>query len=80
MLMKAIEINGKIDDKGNLILERPLEINAPTNVRVIILLPEDSERPEIETDKTDEANFEKAMNAYQKISEKYKNALRDLAK
>ena len=76
--MKAIEINGKIDKNGNLILDHPLEINTPTNVRVIILL-EDSEIQEIETDKTEEANFEKAMNAYQKISEKYKNALRELA-
>ncbi len=74
--MKAIEINGKIDDTGNLILEHPLEIDAPTNVRVIILVPEDSERSEIETDRPNKANFEKAMNAYQKISEKYKNALR----
>ncbi len=78
--MKAIEINGKIDDTGNLILEHPLEINTPTNVRVIILVPENSEKSEIETDKTEEANFEKVMNAYQKISEKYKNALRELAK
>ncbi|MGK7919241.1 MAG: AbrB/MazE/SpoVT family DNA-binding domain-containing protein [Trichodesmium sp.] len=76
--MKAIETNGKIDKNGNLILDNPLEINTPTNVRVIILL-EESENQEIETDKTEEANFEKAMNAYQKISEKYRNALRKLA-
>ncbi|NES07295.1 MAG: hypothetical protein F6K22_33580 [Okeania sp. SIO2F4] len=78
--MKAIEINGKIDDKGNLILEHPLEIDAPTNVRVIILVPEDYKMPEIETDRPNEANFEKAMNAYKKISEKYKNSLRELGK
>ena len=77
--MKAIEINGKIDDKGNLILEHPVEIDAPTNVRVIILLPESSEKPEIETDKTEEADFEKAMTIYKKGSDKYKNALRELA-
>ncbi|MGB3508920.1 MAG: hypothetical protein WBA93_06710 [Microcoleaceae cyanobacterium] len=77
--MKAIETNGKIDKNGNLILEHPLEIDTPTNVRVIILVPEDSESHKIEIDKADKANFEKAMNAYQKISEKYKNALRELA-
>ncbi len=77
--MKAIEMNGKIDNKGNLILEHPLEINAPTNVRVIILVPEDSEKPEIETNQTNEANFEKAMAIYKQGSEKYKNALRELA-
>ncbi|NEQ35090.1 MAG: hypothetical protein F6K40_01700 [Okeania sp. SIO3I5] len=77
--MKAIETNGKIDDQGNLILEHPLEINTPTNVRVIILLPEDSERQEIETDRTNEGNFEEAMAIYKKGSEKYKNALRELA-
>ena len=73
--MKAIEINGKIDDKGNLILEHPIEIETPTNVRVIILL-EDAESHKIETDKAD---FEKAMAIYKKGSEKYKNALRELA-
>ncbi|NEP77420.1 MAG: hypothetical protein F6K17_31650 [Okeania sp. SIO3C4] len=78
--MKAIETKGKIDKNGNLILEHPLEIDTPTNVRVIILMPEDSETQEIQTNQTNEANFEKAMNAYQKISEKYKNALRELAK
>lgn len=77
--MKAIEINGKIDDKGNLILEHPLEIVTPTNVRVIIFVPENSENQEIETDKTEEADFEKAMAIYKKGSEKYKNALRELA-
>ncbi|MEB3342034.1 hypothetical protein [Okeania sp.] len=77
--MKVIETYGKIDDKGNLILEHPLEINIPTNVRVMIFLPEDSERSEIETDKTEETDFEKAMAIYKKGSEKYKNALRELA-
>ncbi|NEN91465.1 MAG: hypothetical protein F6K48_22185 [Okeania sp. SIO3H1] len=80
MLMKAIETNGKIDKNGNLILEHPLEIDTPTNVRIIILVPEDSETQETQTNQTNETNFEKAMNAYQKISEKYKNALRELAK
>ncbi|NES78647.1 MAG: hypothetical protein F6K06_23995 [Okeania sp. SIO1H4] len=77
--MKAIEINGKIDKNGNLILEHPLEINTPTNVRVIILMPEDSETQEIQANQTNKANFEKAMAIYKKGSEKYKNALRELA-
>ncbi|NEQ75467.1 MAG: hypothetical protein F6K23_21875 [Okeania sp. SIO2C9] len=77
--MKAIETNGKIDKNGNLILEHPLEIDTPTNVRVIILVPEDSEAQEIETNQTNKANFEKAMAIYKKGSEKYKNALRELA-
>lgn len=77
--MKAIETNGKIDKNGNLILEHPLQIDTPTNVRVIILVPEDSEAQEIETNQTNEANFEKAMAIYKKGSEKYKNALRKLA-
>ena len=77
--MKAIEIKGKIDDQGNLILEHPIKIDTPTNLRVIILVPEDYEAQEIEADRTNEANFEKAMSIYKKGSEKYKNALRELA-
>ena len=74
--MKVIETNGKIDDKVNLILEHPLEIEIPTNVRVIIVLPEDSETAEIESDKIEETDLEKAMAIYKKGSKKYKNSLR----
>lgn len=77
--MKAIETNGKIDQNGNLILDHPLEINTPKNVRVIILVPEDSETQEINNNQTNETNFEKAMAIYKEGSEKYKNALRELA-
>ncbi|MBD2302610.1 hypothetical protein H6G80_29220 [Nostoc sp. FACHB-87] len=39
--MKAIEVTGKIDSEGNLILDQPIrEINYPHQVRVIVLVPE----------------------------------------
>ncbi|MBD2497510.1 hypothetical protein [Nostoc sp. FACHB-280] len=39
--MKAIEVTGKIDSEGNLILDQPIrEITYPHQVRVIVLVPE----------------------------------------
>lgn len=42
--MKAIEVTGKIDDRGNLILDEPIQgTTYPHQVRVIVLVPEDTE-------------------------------------
>ncbi|WP_103126078.1 hypothetical protein, partial [Nostoc cycadae] len=42
--MKAIEVTGKIDSEGNLILDQPIrEITYPHQVRVIVLVPEPTE-------------------------------------
>ncbi len=37
---RAIETTGTIDEGHHLILDEPLQVDAPTHVRVIILLPE----------------------------------------
>ncbi|MBD2435084.1 MULTISPECIES: type II toxin-antitoxin system RelN family antitoxin [Nostocales] len=42
--MKAIEVTGKIDDRGNLVLDEPIQgTTYPHQVRVIVLVPEDAE-------------------------------------
>ncbi|NJO59281.1 MAG: hypothetical protein HC836_13480 [Richelia sp. RM2_1_2] len=42
--MKAIEVTGKIDQYGNLILDEPIQgTTYPHQVRVIVLVPEDAE-------------------------------------
>lgn len=42
--MKAIEVTGKIDAEGNLVLDKPiLEITYPHQVRIIVLVPESVE-------------------------------------
>jgi hypothetical protein len=41
--MKAIEVTGKIDQKGNLILDEPIQTTYPHQVRVIVLVPESTE-------------------------------------
>ncbi|MBD0347364.1 MAG: hypothetical protein ICV63_21595 [Coleofasciculus sp. Co-bin14] len=42
--MKAIEVTGKIDSQGNLILDEPIQgTTYPHQVRVIVLVPEQVE-------------------------------------
>ncbi|NJL82624.1 MAG: hypothetical protein HC890_06070 [Chloroflexaceae bacterium] len=41
--MKAIETTAIINEQGQLSLDRPLEIREPCRVRVIVLIPEESE-------------------------------------
>ena len=41
--MKAFEVMGKVDEKGQLSLDEQLEINTPSRVKVIVLLPDESE-------------------------------------
>jgi hypothetical protein len=41
--MKAFEVMGKFDEKGQLLLDKPLEIYKSSQVRVIILVSDDIE-------------------------------------
>lgn len=47
--MKAIELTGTVDDRGNLALDEPILVSANSRVRVIILCSEE----EIEIDPDD---------------------------
>ncbi|NES82148.1 MAG: hypothetical protein F6K10_12530 [Moorea sp. SIO2B7] len=47
--MQAVEIMGTVDEKGQLLLDKPLEINKPSRVKVIVLI---SEETELEPDDT----------------------------
>jgi hypothetical protein len=38
--MKALEVTGTSDEKGQLILDRPLTLDTPDPVGIILLLPE----------------------------------------
>jgi hypothetical protein len=44
--MKAIEVTGTIDDKGQLLLDRPLAAETPGRVRIILLFQEPAEETE----------------------------------
>ncbi|MDZ8028178.1 MAG: hypothetical protein RMY36_000140 [Nostoc sp. SerVER01] len=51
--MKAIEVTGKIDSQGNLILDEPIQgTNYPHQVRVIVLVPESTDVEEVDPDDT----------------------------
>lgn len=41
--MKAIETTGKIDDQGRLFLDQPLAIASHSYVRIIVLVPEETD-------------------------------------
>jgi hypothetical protein len=49
--MKAVEVTGTLDEKGQLSLDYPIENFYPSRVRVIVLFPEVTE--EVETDPDD---------------------------
>jgi len=52
--MKAIEVTGTLDEKGQLFLDKPIPIenSAPLKVRVILLVPEETEENEPDPDDT----------------------------
>jgi hypothetical protein len=51
--MKAIEVTGRIDSQGNLLLDEPIQgTTYPHQVRVIVLVPEQVEAEEVDPDDT----------------------------
>ena len=50
--MKAVEVTGTLDEKGQLSLDQPIENVAPSRVKVIVLFPEATEEIEEEPDDT----------------------------
>jgi hypothetical protein len=50
--MKAVEVTGTLDEKGQLCLDRPLEDFPPSRVRIIVLFPEITEEEDIDPDDT----------------------------
>ena len=50
--MKAFEVTGTIDEKGQLIRDRPLTLENPGPLRIILLLPEPTDEAEDDPDDT----------------------------
>jgi len=51
--MKAIEVTGRIDPQGNLVLDEPIQgTTYPHEVRIIVLVPEQAEVEEDDPDDT----------------------------
>jgi len=44
--MKAFEVMGNINEKGQLLLDEPLEIDTPSRVKVILLIDESETDPD----------------------------------
>ncbi len=50
--MKAFEVTGTIDEKGQLLLDRPLTVDNPGPVRIIVLFQEPTDEAEEDLDDT----------------------------
>ncbi|MEG4500915.1 hypothetical protein QUB05_27925 [Microcoleus sp. F10-C6] len=50
--MKAFEVTGRIDEKGQLLLDRPLTLDTPGPVRIIVLFQEPTDEGEEDPDDT----------------------------
>ena len=50
--MRAVEVTGTIDEKGQLSLDKPLEVTIPSRVRVIVLFSESTDELENDPDDT----------------------------
>lgn len=50
--MKAFEVTGTIDEKGQLLLDRPLTVDTPGPVRIIVLFQEPTDEAEEDPDDT----------------------------
>jgi len=50
--MKAVEVTGTLDEKGQLTLDHPIENFQPSRVRIIVLIPEVTELAETDSDDT----------------------------
>ena len=59
--MKALEVTGMIDEKGQLILDRPLTLDNPGPVRIILLLPEPTDEAEDDADDTPVAEVKASL-------------------
>jgi hypothetical protein len=54
--MRAVEVTGSIDETGQLSLDRPIKIAAPSRVRVIVLFEELQDK--LEDDEPDDTSIE----------------------
>ena len=59
--MKAFEVTGTIDEKGQLTLDRPLTVDTPGPVRIIVLFQEPTDEAEEDPDDTPVAEIKASL-------------------
>lgn len=60
--MRAFEVMGKVDEKGQLLLDEPLEINTSSRVKVILLVYEENDvYPDDTPDEEIKASLRRAL-------------------
>lgn len=61
--MKAFEVTGKIDEKGQLFLDEPLHLDTPSQVKVIILVSDEYQEHNHQREREDmKIRIEKVVN------------------
>ena len=70
--MKAIELTGTVDDRGNLSLDEPVLVSANSRVGVIIWCPEESS----ETTEIDDTPIEKVKASLRRALQEAKSGQR----
>lgn len=59
--MQAFEITGKVDEKGQLILDEPLTIKSASNVKVILLVADETPNTEPKSKFSDPSVIQKQL-------------------
>ncbi len=59
--MKAFEVRGRLEEKGQLTLDRPLTLDNPGPVGIILLLPEPTDEAEDDPDDTPVAEVKASL-------------------
>ena len=59
--MRAVEVQGNIDEKGQLSLDEPIEVTNPSRVRVIVLFPETTDDPDDESIESIKAGLRRSL-------------------
>ena len=59
--MKVLEVTGTIDEKGQLLLDRPLTLDIPGLLRIILLLSEPIDEAEEDPDDTTVADIKASL-------------------
>lgn len=59
--MRAVEVLGNIDEKGQLCLDEIIEVPNPSRVRVIVLFPETTDDPDDESIESIKAGLRRSL-------------------
>jgi hypothetical protein len=75
--MKAIETTARLTEDGQLTLDKPLALPYPSQVRVIVLVPDADDDGDDRTDRTDGEDEDSTQTIVEGLQEGWQQALQD---